>query len=223
MTSAELLNVIIAVRRVRNLTQADVAKRAKIARSTYALFEAGHIELKPDQVERVTKVIDAATPNAAARQKLAALAGNPELGLRFRRTARRDTGLSQVELAKLAGVPQTSVSLWERGRPEVRAEDLERINKTLQEHLANLHRSGVTSLPLAALARARDPEEVRQANESLNQAWGSAGNWEEVKALIKQVVAQEREISDLRNRIATLEKQNDTLLREWQAVKKEAN
>jgi transcriptional regulator with XRE-family HTH domain len=220
MTSAELLKVIIAVRRVRNLTQADVAKRAKIARSTYALFEAGHIELKPDQVERVTKVIDAATPNAAARQKLAALAGNPELGLRFRRTARRDTGLSQLELAKLAGVPQTSVSLWERGRPEVRAEDLERINKTLQEHLANLHRSGVTSLPLAALARARDPEEVRQ---SLNQAWGSAENWEEVKALIKQVVAQEREISDLRNRIATLEKQNDTLLREWQAVKKEAN
>lgn len=126
LTSSELRKVIVLARRTRNLTQAALAHKAGIARSTYALFEKGHIDLNASQIAAIENVIDAATPKtkpAATRlaARVARVRGSDRKSdaIEQRKSRREIFGLSQFELAREAGLSQTKISAWETGRREL--------------------------------------------------------------------------------------------------------
>jgi transcriptional regulator with XRE-family HTH domain len=193
-------------RSVRDMTQEDLAKKAKINRSTYALFESGQIDLAPDQLSRVVAVIDRAT-KAAQKVPKGKLQG------RVLYVARRDrrltAGLSQHELARKAQLSQTKISGWETGRVELSAEEKTRWDDALRSLDGN--KSGVALARLSNLG----VNDLRETREAIAAQFGSIENWEEIKKMGQQMLRQEKQIAALRDQVAALEEQNKALMQEW--------
>jgi transcriptional regulator with XRE-family HTH domain len=72
------------------------------------------------------------------------------------RRARRQAGLSQVELAELLGVRQSSVSQWERGSTKPSTVHLLTLAARLGCSLVEL--AGASETTVVAAAAASDPE-----------------------------------------------------------------
>jgi hypothetical protein len=76
-------------------------------------------------------------------------------------------------------------------------------------------------VPLARLADlALSPEACQKAQESLWKSYGSKENWEEFKAMAKQLAQQEKQIAELREQVELLDLQNQALLLEWARLTK---
>lgn len=77
-------------------------------------------------------------------------------------------------------------------------------------------------VPLSRLASGGfTPEEHQQAQERLWKSFGSKENWEEFKAMAKQLAQQERQIAELGERVRVLEEENLVLLHEYARLTKD--
>jgi hypothetical protein len=78
-------------------------------------------------------------------------------------------------------------------------------------------KSGVQLSDLASLL----PEAYQKGQESLWKSYGSKENWEEVKAMMKQIGRLEKQNAAQHERIEELELENKALLQGWTERKKD--
>jgi transcriptional regulator with XRE-family HTH domain len=142
------VRLIRIARQMADLTQGELAKKAKINRSKISLFENGLMDLTEAELTRVNAVIEAAskrTPKSGVSQLSSLL--NPisptlvaEQFERERTLAQRESvesrksfriraGLSQQELSKLTGIPRSKLSPWESGKLDLTTAEFETVRQ----------------------------------------------------------------------------------------------
>jgi len=201
-------NVIRIARQGAELTQGELAAKAKINRSKLSLYEQGMIDLTNAELERVWKIL-----NAAPRRygTLSQLAGDPvkwkkalsDVGQRSasekysRGLLRKQARVSQQELSRLTGIARSKLSAWESRNAQLSDAEFEKVMDVLLDRVK------------------RDPYwELEQTHEVAQELWKNNVEMrkqvlaleEKNAALAKEVMAQAKEIAALRGWYDAMEK-----------------
>ncbi len=121
--------------RERGYTQLTLAKNAGISRAQISKWLNGHYGISANSLNTLCNVFDVSISELTAEPQEAPL----DIGLNIK-TARRAARLTQEEFAERIGVPDSSISAWERGTITPSEPDLEKLANAFEINVGQLTR-----------------------------------------------------------------------------------